>query len=343
MLAALAAYDPTAEPSVVGAASVVSVGARGVVTALGQGPDDANDVDVPQLAAAMEADLAAGGAVSWQRVTPAGAAAVSPAVACAAAVTAVAAAAAAVATAEGQAPGFAEHDGHATACPFGCWESKGPTSTLGSARRRTRRRRRRRAVRAAGSRVTIKRCRRVVVDIDIERVQLLSLVVWGELVIPDRGVEMRVAMRAICMRVKPGGRIVVGAPERPITGSVEFLLAGDELAEIAECDGMAGHRFDVEGASTLGGLPDGVPLPGGEVAMYGDTMEGPMWSKLRATAAAGDRTLILAGRLAFHPDDEVVIGTTAMDGSETERRTVASVRYLPVSNGFDTELTLESA
>ena len=193
-----------------------------------------------------------------------------------------------------------------------------------------------------GSRVTIKRCRRVVVVVDIERVQLLSLVVWGELVIPDRGVEMRVAMRAICMRVKPGGRIVVGAPERPITGSVEFLLAGDELAEIAECDGMAGHRFDVEGASTLGGLPDGVPLPGGEVAMYGDTMEGPMWSKLRATAAAGDRTLILAGRLAFHPDDEVVIGTTAMDGSETELRTVASVRYLPVSNGFDTELTLDT-
>ena len=59
------------------------------------------------------------------------------------------------------------------------------------------------------SNVTIKKCRTVVVDLDLSQ-QLYSVVVWGTLRIRDRGPSTLVSLRAVCITVKPGGRVLAG-------------------------------------------------------------------------------------------------------------------------------------
>lgn len=46
----------------------------------------------------------------------------------------------------------------------------------------------------------------MLLDIDID-VQLFSIVVWGTLRVEDRGPQSIVSLRAICINIKPGGKV----------------------------------------------------------------------------------------------------------------------------------------
>ena len=174
------------------------------------------------------------------------------------------------------------------------------------------------------SNVTIKRCRTVVLDVDIN-VQMFSIVVWGRLVIEDRGSASRVSLRAVCINVKPGGQILAGSPIMPFSGMLEFALSGDELTESHQCGGMKGHTFDV----------------GGVLELYGDAPRGPLWAPLRNTAQPGAISLVLVGRVDYQIDDQVIIGTSGNDAGETEWATIWAIRFVPAAGGtYDTEISI---
>ena len=80
------------------------------------------------------------------------------------------------------------------------------------------------------SNLTIKRCRTVVIDLNLD-IQLFSIVVWGTLRIRDRGPSSVVSLRAACITVMPGGRVLAGDSDEPFSGVLEFLLSGDVATE----------------------------------------------------------------------------------------------------------------
>ena len=177
------------------------------------------------------------------------------------------------------------------------------------------------------SNVTIKKCRTVVLDVDIN-VQLYSIVVWGTLVVENR-VDALVSLRSVCINIKPGGKILAGAPAKPYAGMLEFLLTGDELTESHHCGGKKGRQFDVEA--------------NGQLALYGEAPSGRLWSWLRDTAEAGQNTIVVQGRMDWHIDDQLIIGTTGDDAKETEWAHIFAIRYLPnPSGGSDTEIGLSN-
>ena len=77
------------------------------------------------------------------------------------------------------------------------------------------------------SNVTIKRCRTVVLDMNLD-VQLYSLVVWGVLDIANRP-DAIISLGTICINIKPGGKIVAGSSTQHFMGMLQFLFVGDEL------------------------------------------------------------------------------------------------------------------
>ena len=178
------------------------------------------------------------------------------------------------------------------------------------------------------SNVTIKKCRTVILDVDIN-VQLYSIVVWGTLVVENRA-DALVSLRSVCINVKSGGKILAGEPGKPYAGMLEFLLTGDELTESHHCGGTKGRQFDVEA--------------NGQLALYGEAPSGRLWTWLRDTAEAGQNTIIVQGKMDWHINDQLIIGTTGNDAKETEWAHIFAVRYLPSpSGGADTEIGLSGA
>ena len=178
------------------------------------------------------------------------------------------------------------------------------------------------------SNVTIKKCRTVVLDVDIN-VQMFSIAVWGTLKILDRGPSSRVTLRATAICVKDGGRIVAGEPMQPFGGVLEFLLSGDELTASPQCGHAFGRTFNV--------------TSGGELSLYGEVPQasGAMWSRLAKTAHVGTSVLVVQGDLDFRQNDQILVGTSSDDGDETELRIVASARTLPAAlGGLNTEITV---
>ena len=175
------------------------------------------------------------------------------------------------------------------------------------------------------SNVTIKKCRTVVLDMDIS-VQLYSIVVYGTLRVLDRGPMTLVSLRSICISVKPGGQILAGEPTAPFSGALEFLLMGDVLTESHQCGGRKAKAFDVD--------------VGAQVKLYGTTPSTRLWSRLRNTVRRGDTSLTIIGRIDFRATDEVFLAGTG-PGSDAEYATVSRVDHLPsASGGIDTRLTL---
>ena len=138
------------------------------------------------------------------------------------------------------------------------------------------------------SNVTIKRCRIVVLDIDLTQ-QLYSIVVWGTLRIRDRGPSSVSSLRAVCISIKPGGKLLAGEPDQPFSGVMEILLAGDKLTESHQCGGRKGMKLDVDS--------------GAELKLYGDKSVGRLWSRLRRTAEGGARSITVEGRIDFRPGE----------------------------------------
>ena len=100
------------------------------------------------------------------------------------------------------------------------------------------------------SNVTIKQCRTVVLDQDVN-LNLYSIVVWGTLRIRDRGPSSLVSLRTVCMNIQPGGRVLAGEEDEPYSGVLEFLFLGDTLTESAHCGGRKGMQLDVSSGAEL--------------------------------------------------------------------------------------------
>ena len=168
----------------------------------------------------------------------------------------------------------------------------------------------------------------MVLDIDLS-LQFISVVVWGTLRIQDRGPSSTVSIRALCINIKPGGKLLAGELDQPYSGVLEFLLAGDMLTESAHCGGRKGMRWDVSTNATM--------------KLYGQKPLGSMWSRLRHTVEMGESQLKLIGRLDFQVDDRLAIAGTGDRNTETEYATVASVDYVPTqTGGVDTRITLNA-
>ena len=193
------------------------------------------------------------------------------------------------------------------------------------------------------SNVTIQRCRTVELDVNLN-VQLFSIVVWGTLVIRDRGPSTHVRLRAICITVKPGGKIIAGSPTVPFSGSLEFLLYGDEMTTAPQCEDKGlGKRINVG----KGNHPSPTRHGGeGTLELYG-AHPNVMHSKLRNTVSAGATEIIVIGMVDWKINDQIAIATTDLHGREGETRTITGVSYTPngglTSGGFDTRITLSAA
>ena len=81
--------------------------------------------------------------------------------------------------------------------------------------------------------------------------QLMSLVVWGTLRVEDRGPRHVVNLRAVCIHIMGGGKLVAGAPHAPFSGALSLLLTGDEITESPQCGGLKGRSLDVDAGGEL--------------------------------------------------------------------------------------------
>ena len=81
---------------------------------------------------------------------------------------------------------------------------------------------------------------------------------------------------------------------------------------------------------------------GGTLELFGNHPTN-MWGRLRQTARKGDHTLFVQGQMDWQPGDQVIVGTTGKDASETEWLTVFATRYVPsATGGWDTEINVET-
>ena len=176
------------------------------------------------------------------------------------------------------------------------------------------------------SNVTIPRCRTVVLDVDLNE-QLMTMVVHGTLEVLDRP-DAYIRLRTICISVKSGGRITAGTPATPYSGVLELLFAGDDMTFVPQCGGRKGQFLTVD--------------PGGSLELFGETIKGRTWTRLRQTANEGESTLVLRGAFGLLPGDELILGTSGDATWGTEFVMVQVVNYVrnPVSEEPDTEVRL---
>jgi len=142
---------------------------------------------------------------------------------------------------------------------------------------------------------------------DIDPPPLRMIFVYGGLEIED---EADHVLDVEIMLIQ-GGKFQVGTQDEPFTHSFTLLLTGNHYTEDQP-------------------LPDGPNLGAkalgimGFADMHGQDI-GTAWTKLAATAAAGDTTLELSEEVTWAAGSEIVISTSSYELHETEKRTIASV------------------
>ena len=148
--------------------------------------------------------------------------------------------------------------------------------------------------------------RTVVLDIDLD-VEMMSLVVWGTLVVknrPEAIVKLRVAcLNIMCVnnfgtgtREHQCGKMQAGAPDEPFEGQLAIYTKGDRMTELSQCYGAAGTRNPPARTIRV--------RPGGQLLLYG-RRPARMWSRLRATVEKGSRRLQLLGHVDWEIGDKV--------------------------------------
>lgn len=82
---------------------------------------------------------------------------------------------------------------------------------------------------------------------------------------------------------------------------------------------------------------------GAELKLYGQKPNGRMWSRMRHTAQADERVIVLMGQLDFRVGDRLIIAGTGDGKGQTEYSTVVDVGTVPTQvGGFDTRITLQA-
>ena len=206
--------------------------------------------------------------------------------------------------------------------------------------------------------VTIKPCTTVVLDLDLN-VQLFSLVIMQQatLVVQNRKAA-DVKLRATCIWVMSGGRLLAGrpavptsfTPEQPAGSSSTRTAAHSELSETSELDEYLGAG-PFEGSLevllsgddvTTGHCGQGgrILRVDGELSLHGSRPTNT-WSWLRTTVDVGASRLVVQGKQDWGEGDEVLVATTSDSEAQTEERTVQTAAWVPAAGGgLDTMLTL---
>ena len=133
-----------------------------------------------------------------------------------------------------------------------------------------------------------------------------------------------------------GGKFQVGTQDEPFTNNFELVLVGNHYTvdqPLPNGPNLGAKALGVFGFADLHGLDVGVS-----------------WTKLAATASAGDSSLELSEAVSWAEGSEIVISTTSYELHETERRVIDSVSGTTVTlteplefTHISTVATLESS
>ena len=138
--------------------------------------------------------------------------------------------------------------------------------------------------------------------LDMDPPSLGTLVVRGTIIFDHRDTDLT------CRRIEvhEGGVFWVGSPAMPMTHTVTITLTG-RLGLTSE---QEPRTFSV--------------MPGGRLELHGAPYA-RSWTKLSATAQAGDMTLQLTDPVDWPVGGEIVVTSTDFDLDQAERRTIARV------------------
>ena len=107
-----------------------------------------------------------------------------------------------------------------------------------------------------------------------------------------------------------GGKFVVGYPDAPFQHNFELLLSGNHFTQDQPLPdvNLGAKALGIFGFADIHGMPVNTS-----------------WTKLAATAAAGDTTIELSEEVTWAAGSEIVISTTSYELFETETKVIASV------------------
>ena len=159
----------------------------------------------------------------------------------------------------------------------------------------------------AGEVVTIPAGKTVVLDVSPPK--LGGLQIDGTLRFSNRRLRLHTAW------IMVHGRLQVGTEATPFTKRAEIVLDGDPADNTM---GMGSSVLGVMGAGVLD--LHGAPRP-------------VSWTRLRATAAAGSRTIRVRSAQGWTAGDRVVIASTDIDPGRAEERTITAVNGNVVTLG----------
>jgi len=147
----------------------------------------------------------------------------------------------------------------------------------------------------------------MVLDMDPPPLRMIIVEEMAALEVED-GADRQLDVEILLLR---GGKLQVGTQDTPFQSKFDLILSGDHYTE----DQPLPNGPNL-GAKALGVF--------GYADMHGVDV-GTSWTKLAATAAAGDTTIELSEAVTWADGSEIVISTTSYELHETEKRTIASV------------------
>ena len=147
----------------------------------------------------------------------------------------------------------------------------------------------------------------MVLDMDPPPLRMILIESMAALEVDDTA-DRRLETEILLLR---GGKLQVGTAEEPFTNNFDLVLAGNHFTEDQP-------------------LPNGPNLGAKALGVFGfadihGVDVGTSWTKLAATASAGDTTIELTEEVVWAEGSEIVISTTSYELLETERKTIASI------------------
>eukprot|EP00759_Apiculatamorpha_spiralis_P009384 PhF_6_TR15991/c1_g1_i1/m.25091 len=140
----------------------------------------------------------------------------------------------------------------------------------------------------------------VVLDYSPPRLHLI--IVMGHLKADDADIELQCTYIMVNF-----GRLTVGTPEKPFTKQFTFTLFGDRLTP----------EIPVHGAKVIA-------LRNGAIDLHG-IPRNPTWTKLVATANAGDQFIVLQGPVDWKQGEKIVVTSTDYEKEHAEERLITNV------------------
>jgi cell migration-inducing and hyaluronan-binding protein len=157
---------------------------------------------------------------------------------------------------------------------------------------------------AAGEVVTIPAGETVLLDTNPP--PLGGLKVEGTLIFADQDLALTTDWLEVM------GKLQIGSETAPFKHKAVITLTGDSGPKMPGMNMMSKVHKAI------------LVEPGGDLELHGQPVK-PSWTRLAATAQAGDTKLTLAQTVNWQPGDHIVIASTDFDFKQAEERVIASV------------------